>query len=322
MAQTDNPVKYQLLLVVSRALRALGTPLVAYLMVQAATISSVMVPVTFCNVLFVGNLCASLVVLSRFGVTPIAADLRKVSGKLLFGLIVNGCLAALLSALIFSALRFTTVTNTVLLGRLGPVIYAIAGAVFFQNKIHKPEWAGFGLIVAGVLVMSLQSSMFQLSIGDLLIIASSFVYAASATISKKMLSGQCSLRLVVFSRNFVSAFAFAGIAIYLFGPMHFQDVLTGSLWIIMAVYALFVIVLSQFAWFASLRKLDSTTVAKWTVLSPVFGIVYAFLINGERPTVTQVIAFAIIMLGVSIGNLGKLYVKGMSDSMENSLAAS
>ncbi|MEL7475857.1 MAG: EamA family transporter, partial [Cyanobacteria bacterium J06555_12] len=94
------------------------------------------------------------------------------------------------------------------------------------------------------------------------------------------------------------------------------------LWIIMAVYALFVIVLSQFAWFASLRKLDSTTVAKWTVLSPVFGIVYAFLINGERPTVTQVIAFAIIMLGVSIGNLGKLYVKGMSDSMENSLAAS
>ena len=322
MEQTDNPVKYQFLLVLSRALRALGTPLIAYLMLQAATISSVMVPVSFCNVLFVGNSCASLVVLSRFGVTPIAADLRKVSGKLLLGLIANGCLAALLSALIFSALRFTSVTNTVLLGRLGPVIYAIVGAVLFGTKIRKPEWVGFGLIVAGVLVMSLQNAMFQFSIGDLLIIASSFVYAASATLSKTMLSGQCSLRLVVFSRNFVSAFAFATVAIYLFGPMHFQDVLTGSLWIVMAVYALFVIVLSQFAWFAALRKLDTTTVAKWTVLSPVFGITYAFLINGERPSMTQIAAFAIILLGVSIANLGKLFEKGMSDSMENSLAAS
>ena len=314
--------RYQLLLVVSRALRALGTPTIAFLMTQAATISDVMVPISFCNVLFAGNTCAALVVLSRFGYKPILEDIRQGDRGLFVGLFVNACLAATLSATIFSALSYTSVTNTVLLGRLGPVIYAVAGAIFFQQKLKRLEWLGFGFIVSGVVVITLQNSMFELNTGDLLIIASAFIYAISVTISKRILARQCSLRLMIFSRNLVSAAVFAAIAITLFGPMHFGDIFTGSLWIVMALYAVFVIVLSQFAWFSALRQLDSTVVAQWTVVSPIFGVIYAFLINGERPNGIQLSAFAVIIFGVSIANLGKIYVKGMSDSVENGLAAS
>lgn len=316
-------VNPRVLLVLSRALRSLGTPLIAFLLVKAPELSGgVMNPVSFCNVLFLGNLCAALVVASRFGLPAILRDWLALNHRVRIGLVVNGCLAVVISALIFRAVQETTVTNTVLLGRLGPVLYALLGSWLLGQQITKAEWVGFGLIGVGVMAIAFQTSGFQELHGDLLIMASTVVYALSAMVSKRLLSKTASLRVVVFSRNLVSAVVFFAIALHLFGPHHFGDIFSGQLWIIMAIYGLVVIVISQFAWFAALRQLDASTVARWTVLSPVFGVVYAFLLNGEQPSMTQGIAFVVIMAGVLISSSGKRMAKGMSDSTENGLAAS
>lgn len=310
------------LLVLSRALRSLGTPLIAFLLLNAPDLAGdVMHPISFCNVLFLGNLCAALVVLSRFGWKSIWQDWQRLHHRVRLGLVINGCLAVVLSALIFLALMDTSVTNTVLLGRLGPVIYALAGALFFRQRITKAEWMGFSLIGSGVIALALQQNQFQFSHGDLLIIASSFIYALSALVSKILLSNSSSLRVVVFTRNAFAAVVFFAIAIKLFGPHHFIDIFSGQLWLIMLIYSLFVIVISQFAWFAALKQLDSQTVARWTILSPVFGIGYAFVLNGERPSQAQGIAFLIIMAGVLISNVRKKQPKGLPEGGENSLSA-
>ena len=310
------------LLVLSRALRSLGTPLIAFLLLNAPDLAGdVMNPISFCNVLFLGNFCAALVVVSRFGWTSIWQDWQHLQHRVRLGLAINGCLAVVLSTLIFLALKDTTVTNTVLLGRLGPVIYALAGALFFRQRITRAEWIGFSLIGGGVISLALQQNQFQFLRGDWLIIASAFVYATSAIVSKVLLSKSSSLRVVVFTRNAFAAVVFFAIAIQFFGPHHFTDIFSGQLWLIMSVYALFVIVISQFAWFAALKQLDSQTIARWTVLSPVFGISYAFLLNGERPTQTQGIALLIIMVGVLISNVRKPQPKGMPEGGENSLSA-
>ncbi len=310
------------LLVLSRALRSLGTPLIAFLLLNAPDLAGdVMNPVSFCNVLFLGNLCAALVVLSRFGWKSIWQDWQHLHHRVRLGLVINGCLAVILSALIFLALMDTSVTNTVLLGRLGPVIYALAGALFFRQRIMKAEWVGFSLIGGGVISLALQQNQFQFSQGDVLIIASAFVYALSAMVSKVLLSKASSLRVVVFTRNAFAALVFFAIAIQLFGPVHFIDIFSGQLWLIMLVYALFVIVISQFAWFSALKQLDSKTVARWTILSPIFGIVYAFVLNGERPSQIQGIALLIIMAGVLISSIRTTQPKGMPEGGENSLSA-
>ena len=310
------------LLVISRALAALGPSLIAILAVRASELGGGETPISFCNVLFVGNLCASLTVVSWFGFGEIINDLRALDRKLLFGLFINGCLAALLSSLIFSALLYTTVTNAVLLARFGPVIYALTGALILGQQILKWEWFGFSLIGVGVLAIVLKDSHFQFNLGDLLILGSALVYAATALISKLMLSKACSLRTVVFTRNFVSATIFFAIANILFGPSHFADAFSGKLWILMAIYALFVIVLAQFSWYWALNKLDSKTVGKWTVLSPVFGVLYALLLNGERPSTIQISAFIVITAGVLISSSGKRQPKGIPDGSENSVSAS
>ncbi len=320
--QSANP---KLLLIISRALAALRPSLIAFMVANATRLSGGMeTPISFCNVLFVGNLCAAIAVLFWFGVKEIWQDIKNLQPKLMLGLFINGCLAALLSSLIFIGLEFTTVTNAVLLGRFGPVIYAIVGALLFKKTIRKQEWFGFSLIAVGITAVVLKSSNFQINKGDIFILASTFIYAATSVIGKVMLSQEGSVRIVVFSRNFVSAIIFFIIAYSLFGPNHFGDVFSGQLWIIMAVYAVIIIVLAQFLWYAALDKLDSKTIGKWTVLSPVFGIIYALLLNGEQPSATQFTAFAVIMAGVLITSLGKKApqeVQEMATEGESSVSA-
>jgi len=296
----------RLILVISRALAALRPSLIAFLVANAQALSGGMkTPISFCNVLFVGNLCAAITVIVFFGLSSIVRDLRQLPRRILLGLFINGCLAALLSSLIFLGLQYTTVTNAVLLGRLGPIIYALVGAIIWGKSILKSEWLGFSLIFLGILAIVLFGSNFQINRGDLLILVSTLVYATTSTIGKLMLSKDTPLGTVVFTRNFVSAVIFFAIANILFGPHHFNDAFAGQLWLVMAIYALIIIVLAQLLWYAALGRLDSRVVGKWTSLSPIFGVIYAFVLNGERPAIIQVMAFAVIMLGIWITTLKK-----------------
>ncbi|EDX87147.1 Integral membrane protein DUF6 [Synechococcus sp. PCC 7335] len=294
----------QLMLVASRALSASRPALISLLIAGGAELGGVAHPISFCNVLFIGNFCAALVVGFWFGFGSIVEDLKRTETKVIVGLLINGCLATLLSALIFLGLRETSVTNAVLLGRLGPVLFALAGAIALGKSIQRLEWLGFSLIAGGVVAIILATNGFDLNRGDALILLSTIVFAVSALINHVMIARAASLRLVVFSRNFISSIIFFFIAMKLFGPMHFADAFSGSLWVLMAVYALVVIVCAQFLWYASTNNLDSRTIGRLTVLSPVFGVTYAFLLNGERPSTIQTITLVVVIIGVMVASFG------------------
>lgn len=296
----------KLLLVSSRAIAALRPAVIAFLVSQGTRISGgTETPISFCNVLFVGNFCAAIAVALWFDFPSIIAEIKTLEKKVLFALFINGCLAALLSSLIFLGLNYTSVTNAVLLGRFGPVLFALAGAFLLGKKITKLELFGFALIFVGIGAITLKESMFQFNRGDVLILASAFVYMTTSLIGKLMLSGKSSLGVVVFTRNFISSVIFFIIANVLFGPTHFGDVFSGQLWIVMSIYALIIIVVAQLLWYAALGKLDSRTVGSLASLSPVFGVVYAYFLNGERPSEIQLSSFLVIMIGLIISNLGK-----------------
>lgn len=296
----------QLMLVASRALSASRPSLISLLIAGGAELSGgIAHPISFCNVLFVGNLCAALVVGFWFGFNNILKDIKRTKPKVIAGLLINGILATFLSALIFLGLAETSVTNAVLLGRLGPVLFALAGAIVLGKPIKRLEWLGFSLIGGGAVAIALKTSDFTINRGDLLILASTLVFAISALINHVLVARSATLRLVVFSRNFISSTIFFFIAMKLFGPNHFADAFSGSLWVIMSIYALVVIVCAQFLWYASTNKLDSRTIGRLTVLSPIFGISYAFLLNGERPSSVQSITLVVVIIGVIIAGLGK-----------------
>ncbi|MEO1126063.1 MAG: DMT family transporter [Cyanobacteria bacterium J06639_16] len=301
----SNPLSPKAMLVASRALSASRPALIGFLIARGSELSGgIIQPISFCNILFVGNLCAALVVGFWFGFGNIVSDLKALKPKALIGLFLNGCLATLLSALIFIGLQYTSVTNAVLLGRLGPVLFALVGALLLGKQIKRLEWFGFSLIGVGVVAIALKTSNFQINRGDFLILLSTVVFAVSALVNKLMVAKAATLSSVVFSRNLLSSVIFFFIAMQLFGPEHFGDAFSGKLWILMSIYALIVIVFAQLLWYASVDNLDSRTVGRLTVLSPIFGVTYAFLLNGERPSGIQVVTLIIVIIGVLVASLG------------------
>ncbi|NEO83155.1 MAG: DMT family transporter [Spirulina sp. SIO3F2] len=302
---SSNPRLPQLMLVGSRALAASRPALIAFLVAKGAELSGGVVhAISFCNVLFIGNFCAAMVVGFWFGFGNILAELKQLKPKTLIGLGLNGILATILASLIFTGLQYTTVTNAVLLGRLGPVLFALLGAVLLGKKIKLNEWFGFTLIAVGVTAIALKTSNFQINQGDLYILISTVFFALGALVNKLMVGKSAPLSVVVFSRNLLSSVIFFIIAIQLFGPDHFGEAFSGSLWIVMTVYALILIVGAQLLWYAALNNLDSRTVGRVTVLSPIFGVTYAFLLNGERPTGLQLVTLTVIIVGVLVASLG------------------
>jgi drug/metabolite transporter (DMT)-like permease len=312
----------QAMVVASRALQSLATPVVALLVATAMTLGGqIEDAVSFCNVLFVGNLCAAGVVLASFGPRRIFADLRGFDRRLWAESLAFGALAALLSSLIFTALETTSVTNVVLLARVGPVLYVVGGALLLGFAITRSEWLGFGLIGVGVTAAAFVGSGLEVALGDLLILASAVVYAV-VTMMGKRLAPKTGLGSLLFVRNALSAIVFFVAANVLFGPEHFAHAFYGPLWGIMLVYALVVIVAAQLLWFRAIGELTPASVARWTVLTPAFAVGFAYLVNGEQPSTVQLVALGIITVGIVISSLGKRVPKGQSDSAEQSVAAS
>ncbi|MDJ0864970.1 MAG: DMT family transporter [Myxococcota bacterium] len=310
-----------LLLVFSRALQALSAPIVALLVATAAGLGSdAQDAISFCNVLFVGNLCASGVVTVSFGPRRILADLRGLGARVRLEMLVFGALSAVLSTLIFMGLAETSVTNTVLLARLGPVLYALSGALVLGQAVRGAEWLGFGLIGLGVLATVFVGTGFEVNHGDVLILASTAVYALVMLMSKRLL-GVTGVPSLVLTRNLLSAVVFFGIAYVLYGPHHFADAFYGPLWGIMLVYAALVIVAAQLAWYRALDRLTPASVARWAALTPLLAFGYAIVINGERPSWTHVAALACVTVGTLVSNLGRLTPPGSSDSGETSVGA-
>lgn len=324
MLPSIDDINPKLLALISRAAMALGAPVVALLITDGVSLAGGPgTPVSFCNILLVANLCAAMVVGGRTGVRPIFNDLKQTTVRTRVLLLAMGASASFLSAFLFLALETTTVANAVILGRVGPVLYAVLAVVAINQSLRGPEWIGFTFIAAGVIAIAFTGSGFELNKGDVLVLLSCLFFATT-NILTKMLSDHCALGTLVFVRNAVSAAVFFCVALYLFGPNHFTDVFAGDLWIVMAFYSVIVVVLSQVTWFSAIARLTPAEAAKWTVLSPVFGVAFAFLINQQVPSMLQLSALGLVSIGILITALkgGEARKPAASTgSAENSLAA-
>jgi len=296
----------RLKLLASRTLASLRPAVIAFLVAKGVELSGGRPsPISFCNVLFVGNLCAALVILGFFGPRRIVRELRAVPLRLQWGLVVNGAMASLLSALVFSGLAYTSATNAILLSRLAPVLFAIAGALVFRQRIARAEWLGFGFIIAGTLLLAVLAGHGGLGKGDALILLSTVVFAITAITGKIMLREDVSLPVLVFMRNASSSLIFFVIANCVYGPHHFADLFSGQLWIAMLIYASLIICLADYLWYDSVDQLDSITVGRWATPAPALAVAAASLLNHTIPSRDQLLGFVVIMVGVLISAFAK-----------------
>lgn len=259
--------------------------------------------VSFCNVLFVGNLCAALVTGIIFGIVKLFRELWSKPIKIKLYLLAAACLSIIYPALIFIGLEYTTVINIVIISRLNAITYIIFGLFIFKIRLHWQEAIGYAIISISVFIMLFfNNSGFNFTTGDIIILCSTVFAGLTEIVSGKMLP-HCSEKAYTFFRNLISAIVFFLIVIIFYNPQHFVDVFKGELWIIMLIYAAIAIVLAQLLWLFALKKLPITIASNVKLFDPIFTIAFAYILLHETPNLSQFIIILVIILSVAIPKL-------------------
>jgi drug/metabolite transporter (DMT)-like permease len=268
-------------------------------------------PISLCNVLFVGNLCAIALMLCIYRQELKLSFLRQIRRWDWFNLslvaIIGGTLAP---ALFFTALSLTPVNNVILISRIEPPLILAISVILLGESVNIWVIVGALLAFLGVgltvfLPLLNTGGLFQIGRGDWMTFGGAVALAISTVISKSRLS---MIPLGIFSlfRMIVATIIFFAVVVYLFGPEHFMDVTAPFLWQWMLVYSAVIVVLGQWLWFSGLRKTTAAEVSLVTSFSPIAGVLATYLILGDAPTLSQYIGGAVIILGIVCGQIGTM----------------
>ncbi len=273
-------------------------------------------PISFCNLLFVGNLVAAATLLIAHRKDWRPSELKKLTGRQwLVQLALSAASGAIAPALLFTAIERTSVTNITLIETI-----EIPLGLFFAWLLHREKSTASAVIgsicaLAGVgatLYLQMDASVESMQAarmedgpgaGELYAIAATVITVFGAEIGRRQLR---TIPIGVFSvfRNLAAAAFFLVFGLYLFGLEHFADVFSPFLWMWMILYGGIIVACGQLTWFQGIKRVRPADIATASAFSPVAGVAFAYLILGEVPMTAQYVGGALIMVGIGIGLVG------------------
>ena len=265
--------------------------------------------ISFCNLLFVGNLCACVTLIAIFRKSWTRENLAALSAVDWSRLVVLSVLSgAIAPALIFLALEKTTVTNVLLMGRIEPPLELLLCAILLKAKVDRWAVAGTVITVLGavtIYVLQYRADPMALGMGELQAALAAVTWVAAAMLGKRFL-GRVPLGIFTVTRTAIGTVVFFSFAIYLFGADHFQDAFSPFLWKWMLVYGAIIVVVGQLCWFGGIATTSVSQITLANSFTPIAGVVFAVLLVGEKPSMAVLIGGGIIVLGIVIAQLGPM----------------
>ncbi|GBO52234.1 permease of the drug/metabolite transporter superfamily [Pseudanabaena sp. lw0831] len=263
-------------------------------------------PISFCNSLFVGNICELGILIFLYHREWNLKEIRKIKLKgWLFLTIVAILSGALAPALIFTALDRTAINNVILVSRIEPVLVLALSFLILKAKINSWNIAGAIATVIGVaLVILLQSgSSLVFYSGEVLTVIGAIILAIASTISDVYLVN-IPLGFFRVFRTLIGTLVFGTIVIALFGFEHFTDVFSPFLWQWILIYSFVIVIGGQLCWIIGLKKSTSIDITLASAFSAIAGILCSYFIVGQSPNAAQYIGGGFILLGIMLGDVG------------------
>ncbi|MGK7950852.1 MAG: DMT family transporter [Xenococcaceae cyanobacterium] len=274
-------------------------------------------PISFCNVLFVGNLCAFILLLIIYQRQWRVPLLKQISLKSWLTLTLVAILGTVIvPTLIFTALSQTNVNNVVLIGQIDTPLVLALSVWLLKDKVN--HWVVMGAIVSFIgvsLTVALRtpdsSSAVSMGMGlaigkgELLTIIAAVFKAVASLISKVSLK-QIPLGIFSVFRMFLGTIIFFILATVLYGVEHFRDLTSTFLWQWMLIYSAVIVVGGQLFWFSGLKLSSASEVSLATAFNPIAGILAAYWILGEAPTTAQYLGGVVILAGIALNQIGVL----------------
>jgi drug/metabolite transporter (DMT)-like permease len=266
-------------------------------------------PISLCNVLFVGNLCALGVMLIVYRHQLTAANFNKISKSEWLSLLTVAVLAgALAPAAFFRALALSPVNNIILLSRLEVPLILILSGIFLKERLHRNQKIGAAIVLTGIFIAVVGNqpmtilTKFTLGQGEILTILGVIFSSVSNLISKTKLL-KIPLGIDNVTRTSLGAIVFFVLAVYLYGAGHFMELSSPLLWQWMLVYGAIIVVAGQSFWIKGLKESPIAVSAIISCFNPIAGIFFAYWILAESPTNAQIIGSIIILIGLLLSQV-------------------
>ena len=218
-------------------------------------------------------------------------------GSLPWG-ICNGLLFCLEFALLFVALDYTTVARVSLFFYVMPVWVAI-GAHFLVpgEALNKNKIGGLGVALVGILLAlsgDLGEAQEDAWVGDLLALAGGMSWASIALLTRLKLQNVSSEMNLLYQLG-ISAVVLTVLAIFVGSPIREPDI---GIIMIFGFQVVVIVSVGFLLWLWVLSIYPVSNMASFSLLAPVFGVFFGWLIF-EDP-ITPVLAISLLLAGFGI----------------------
>lgn len=266
------------------------------------------------SLLLISETLTALFIILTYGFVPLMKKFLRLDGKTIriaagIGLL-NSALAPLLW---FSGLARTSAINASMLSS-GEILCVIAlSALLLHERVTKMQMIGAGTVLIGVLIINLTSVDTALTVhmGDVLVLAGAFASGLGSVLFKKYLS-HVMPELAIVIRNIAAIIAVSILGIFIrhsFAEEVANFPLTKVLLLI--AFTFFSRYLNLTFFYEALDRLEATTISLIEIATPFSGLIFAYLILGEKIHSYQILGGIFILFGlmleqVSVQTLSRL----------------
>lgn len=211
------------------------------------------------------------------------------------------------NALLYSALKYTSAINAVILQAGIPMLILLFNFVLFRTRASIAQVIGFTVTLIGVLVTAAHGDISSLltlefNFGDALMIIACVVYAGYTVALR--------YKPTMHWQSFIAAPAFGALLSAL--PLLFWEIGTGTAiapdatgWIIVLYAAIFPSLMSQVLYVRGVEMIGANRAGLFINAIPVFGTLLSVLLIGETFHLFHLVALLLVLGGIAIAEKGR-----------------
>jgi drug/metabolite transporter (DMT)-like permease len=205
--------------------------------------------------------------------------------------------------LFFLSLKYTTATNSSLIGATNPLVTAILVTIVFKERLKSKNIFSILIALFGVILIITNGDInvllnLKVNHGDLLMFTAVFLLVIYAMISKKALKKHSPIKITSY------AFLFCVILLIPFvimeKPMEFLPKVSFNGWMSVIYMAICSSVVGYLIQQISLKRIGVSKTSLYMNLVPVVSMILAYFMLGESIGIIKILAAACIITGVII----------------------
>lgn len=209
--------------------------------------------------------------------------------------------------LFFSCLKYTTATNSAIIGSALPMITTLITVLFLHEKTSLLRTAGIITAFFGVLLTITSGDLqvlttLQFNTGDIIMLLAVICWAVYMALSRRFMQTYGFSPLMLTAYTFLVCTVASAVFVPLERPLEYLPGTTLKGWVLVMYMAVFPSVLGYLIQLTAVQKIGAPKTSVFVNLVPVFTIILSLIVLGEKLVPFKLMSAFIIIAGVYITN--------------------